>query len=143
MTAPILPNKPRMRSTWSAEERAQWVELFERSGQTALEFCREHDLTPTTLAFWRSSQRRDPFAGQTPVASPIPGPAADAATDSDPEEEAEEAFVEVPLTALNAGSAPACAAAVTVRLTSGMQLEIASGTDPCWLSQLLASLQER
>lgn len=141
MTAQILPNKPRMRSTWSAEERAQWVELFEKSGQTALEFCREHDLTPTTLAFWRSSQRKDPFAGLTPVANPVPGPAA--ADNTDPEEEAEEAFVEVPLTALNAGSAPACAAAVTVRLTSGMQLEIVSGTDPCWLSELLDSLQRR
>jgi len=139
MTSQILPNKPRMRSTWSAEERAQWVELFERSGQTALEFCREHDLTPTTLAFWRS-QRKDPFAGLTPVANPVPDPVPADDTDSDSEEEA---FVEVPLAALNTGSAPASAAAVTVRLTSGMQLEIVSGTDPCWLSQLLESLQGR
>jgi len=119
MTAQALSNKPRTRSTWSAEERAEWVELFEKSGQTPLEFCRDNDLSPTTLAFWRS-QRKDT----------VTRPDVD-----------ESAFVEVPLAALNSGAAPACAAAVTVRLVGGMQLEILSGTDPAWLSELLAALR--
>jgi transposase-like protein len=116
MTAQALSIKPR---TWSAEERAEWVALFENSGQTALEFCRDNDLSPTTLAFWRSQRK-------------------DAATRPDLDEAA---FVEVPLAALNSGAAPACAAVVTVRLVGGMQLEIVSGTDPAWLSQLLTALR--
>jgi len=81
---------------WSAEERAEWMALFENSGQTALEFCRDNHRSPTTLAFWRSQRK-------------------DAAIRPDLDEAA---FVEVPLAALNSGAAPACAAAVTIHWPS-------------------------
>src|SRR5262245_46927164 len=123
MTTQILSSNPRTRRTWSAEERAEWVELFEKSGQTAVEFCRDNDLTPTTLAFW-PAQLKD-SAGLENLAEDL--------------EEA--ALVEVPLSALNAGSARSSTAAVTIRLNSGTQLEVLAGTDPAWLSQLLAALK--
>lgn len=123
MTIQAPSNKPRTRCTWSAEERAEWVELFEKSGQTAVEFCRDNDLTPTTLAFWRA-QLKDSVGRENLT-----------------EELEEAALVEVPLGAFNAGSAPSSAAAVTIRLNSGTQLEVLAGTDPAWLSQLLAALK--
>jgi len=120
MTTRALLSKPRTRCTWSAEERAEWVELFENSGQTAAEFCRANGLALTTLAFWRAQLKASVGRGSLE----------------------DGALVEVPLAALNAGSAPASAAAVTIRLSGGTQLEVVTGTDPAWLSQLLLVLRD-
>jgi len=119
MTAQAFLSKPRTRCTWSAEERAEWVELFENSGQTAAKFCRDNDLSPATLAFWRA-QLKD-SVGQNSLE--------------------DGALVEVPWEALNADSAPVSTAAVTIRLNGGTQLEVLAGTDPAWLSQLLLVLR--
>jgi transposase-like protein len=91
------------------------VALFEKSGQTALEFCRDNDLAPATLSLWRAQ---------------LQGAAGDA--------EGAGELVEIPLATLSAPSA--VSAAVTMRLPGGVQLQIVAGTDPAWLSALLRAL---
>ncbi len=105
--------KPRAGCTWSPSERAEWVALFEKSGQSITEFCRDNDLSPIALSAWRT---------QLGAAAPGAG-----------------ALVEVPLATL--GARPASAAAVTIRLANGTQLEVPCGTDPTWLTGLVGALQ--
>ena len=105
--------KPRTRVTWSVEDRAAWLELFTKSGQTAAEFCRDNDLPQATLSFWlRQSQEVPVEPGElVEVALPVPVTAADRA-----------------------------AGTVTVQLPSGARLEVPVGTDTAWFTGLLQSL---
>jgi transposase-like protein len=112
MSETSIPKAPRSRVNWTAPERAEWLALFEKSGQTAAEFCRDNDLSPATLSFWLRQQGA-------------------------PEPEQEPALVEVMMP--TPSTAPA-SAAVTVRLPSGLRMEITAGTDPKWLAQLLRVL---
>jgi hypothetical protein len=99
--------KPRTRVTWTPTERAEWLELFEKSGLTAADFCEANGLSPATLSFWL--RRQEPQTGE------------------------EAALVEVSMLALSPVSGSS--AAVTMHLLSGVRLEIAAGTDPvCWRS---------
>jgi len=111
MSDTSIPKAPRSRVNWTASERAEWLALFEKSGQTAAEFCRDNDLSPATLSFWLRQQ----------VA---------------PEPEQEPALVEV---MMPLSTAPA-SAAVTIQLPSGLRMAITAGTDPKWLAQLLRVL---
>lgn len=110
MSDASIPKTPRSRVNWTAAERAEWLALFEKGGQTAAEFCRDNDLSPATLSFWLRQQAA-------------------------PESHDEPALVEVPMPALS--TAPA---AVTIQLPSGLRMEITAGTDPKWLAQLLRVL---
>jgi transposase-like protein len=110
MTETAIP-KARTRVNWTAAERTEWLALFEKSGQTAAEFCRDNDLSPATLSFWRQQ-----------VGS---------------ESNAESGLVEVPMPSLNLSGSRA---AVTLHLSGGARLEIVAGTDPAWLSQLVRAL---
>lgn len=105
-----LMKPPRARVTWTPEERAEWLAMFEMSGQTAAEFCRDNDLSPATLSWWL----RKPQAAE--------------ATEGE--------FVEVPVPTPRAASNTA----VTMHLSSGARLEIATGTDVAWLAQLLRAV---
>lgn len=104
--------KPRTRVMWSAAERAEWLALFERSGQTAAEFCRQNDLSPATLSFWLRQQQ--------------------GTSDSE-----DGALVAVPMAA-----APdrAATAIVGVELPSGLRLQVPVGADTPWLGALLQSV---
>jgi len=104
--------KPRTRVMWSAAERSQWLSLFDKSGQTAAEFCRDNDLSPATLSVWRQ---------QSGDAEPT-----------------EARLIEVPMPKISApsGGTPA----VTLQLPSGARMDILVGTDPAWLAQLLRAL---
>jgi len=46
--APPISTKVRTRVNWTPAERAQWLSLFEKSGQSVSEFCRANDLPPAT-----------------------------------------------------------------------------------------------
>jgi transposase-like protein len=48
--------KPRTRVIWTPAERAEWLALFEKSGQSVSELCRANDLVPATLSLWRQQQ---------------------------------------------------------------------------------------
>ena len=104
--------KPRTRVMWSAAERAEWFALFERSGHTAAEFCRQNDLSPATLPFWL--RRQQGASGE------------------------DSALVEVPLAAAPALEL-AAAAIVGVELPSGLRLQVPVGADIAWLGALLRS----
>lgn len=103
------------RRRFSAEERAQWVEMYERSGQSLREFSSEHGLIQSNLSRWQR-QLRAAANGKRGSGS----------------------FVEVNVTA----SAPQSASSAPVRvcLSGGMTMEVASGTDALWLAQVLRAL---
>ena len=106
--------KPRTRVQWSATERAEWLAMFEKSGQSVSEFCRANDLPPATLSLWRSQQ-----SGGATGAGP-------------------DGIVEIPAAAVEAHVN--ATAAVTMQLPGGVRLEIAAGTDPLWLARLARAL---
>jgi transposase-like protein len=116
MAENLVP-KSRTRVSWTAAERAEWLRLFEQSGQSAAEFCRNNDLSPATLSFWVRQQQ----GTRTTEGAEAP------------------ALVEVSMPAETAPSGSV--AAVTVQLPGGVRLEIVAGTDPAWFAQLLRALQ--
>jgi transposase-like protein len=103
------------RRQFSAEERAQWVELYERSGQSLRQFSGEHGLVQSNLSRWRR-QLRAATTGKRGSGS----------------------FVEVSVTA--SPPQPVSAAPVRVCLSGGMTMEVTSGTDALWLAQVLRAL---
>jgi len=106
--------KPRTRVMWTAAERAEWLALYERSGQSAAEFCRQSDLSPATLYFWLRQQQG-------------------AASGQDGE------LVEVPL-AVSTALERRTGGIVGVELPSGLRLQVPVGVDIVWLSALLQSV---
>jgi transposase-like protein len=62
--APSAPKQRRTRRRWIPQQRAQWVALFEKSGQSVLRFCRDHDLRAATLSLWRAQRRRSGEGGK-------------------------------------------------------------------------------
>jgi len=106
--------KPRTRVMWTAAERAEWLALYERSGQSAAEFCRQNDLSPATLYFWLRQQQGAP-SGQ------------------------DGELVEVPL-AVATALERRTSGIVGVELPSGLRLQVPVGTDISWLSALLQSV---
>lgn len=96
---------------WTPAERAEWLGLYRASGQTVAAFCRANEIAYASLSLWlRQSE---------------PGRASDAGE-----------LVEVPMAAL----CGAATTAVKVHLPGGAGLEIAPGTDPLWLAQLVRAL---
>jgi transposase-like protein len=108
--------KPRTRVSWTAAEKADWLALYEKSGQSVSEFCRANDLAPASLSLWRSQQR-----GEVEAVS----------------EDENGALVELPAAALI--GAPTATVA-RMRLPRGIRLEVPTGTDPAWLGVVLKSL---
>ena len=107
--------KPRTRCTWTAGERAAWLNLFERSGKTLAEFCRDNGLAAATLSFWRTHSQGKAAAG-------------DAAAE----------LIEVPRTSVSEIAAPTpIADPVILQLHGGMRLQIPPGTDPAWLAEIV------
>jgi hypothetical protein len=43
-TPPPLAAKPNSRVNWTAAERAEWLTMFDKGGQSVSEFCRTNDL---------------------------------------------------------------------------------------------------
>jgi hypothetical protein len=108
-------SKPRAtRVTWSAQERAEWLRLFQQSGQTAAEFCRDNGLSPATLSVWRQ---------QLPEAS-------------------EGSLVEIPQGASGVSVPTPGTRVVAVTLPSGLRFDIPSGIDMTWFGQLLQALAD-
>src|SRR5882724_10394879 len=54
----LEPRKPRELRKRSADERARLLALFERSGQTHKQFCREHEVALSTMTFWLRQARQ-------------------------------------------------------------------------------------
>jgi len=103
----------------SAGERQRLLALFEHSGQSQKRFCRENQLPLSTLTYWlRQARQRAPEA-------------------------LEGVLVEVPWSAASSSvtrAGEASRGAVDVRLPNRVELRVAVGTDPAWLSELLRGL---
>jgi hypothetical protein len=108
--------KPRSRVNWTAAERAEWLTMFDRSGQSVSEFCRTNDLPPATLSLWRSQQKGD---------------AGNAGNDEG------SGLVEIPVSALGGTQN---IMVLRIDLPNGVHLEVPTGTDPPWLGAVLKTL---
>jgi transposase-like protein len=122
-STPVSTSKSRTRCNWSAEERAEWIGLFEESGQTATEFCRQNDLPVATLSWWRSQLRGDP-SGASDGGELIELP------QSSISEAAARVDSKVPARDSNA---------ITLRI-DGVELTVPAGTDIAWLTDLIRAL---
>jgi transposase-like protein len=45
------------RLQFSAEDRRQWIEQYERSGQSVRDFCRDNPLCQSSLSRWLRQRR--------------------------------------------------------------------------------------
>jgi transposase-like protein len=111
-----LAPKSRTRVSWTAAERAEWLRLFEQSGQSAAEFCRNNDLSPATLSFWVRQQPGN--ADHRRSRGTRPGRSVDARRDCAERQRCDRH-----------------------QLPGGLRIEIVAGTDPAWFAQLLRALQ--
>lgn len=114
------PRKSRVLRKRSAEERAQLLALFERSGQTHKQFCREHEVALSTMTFWLRQARRSARSRSAGVLVEVPGNVTTLASPRD-------------VTLLSMGS-------VDIRLPNRVELSVSAGTDSAWVSQLLREL---
>lgn len=107
---------PRSRRVYTPQEKAEYHALFEQSGMTQVDFCREMGINESTFSLWCRTAREEPS-----VAAPQ--------------------FAEVQLSAPTTGETTA--ATVTVQLPSGAKLEVNAATDAVWqgLGLLLKALQ--
>jgi hypothetical protein len=116
-----LSTVKRQRVSWSAEERMDWVKMFEASGKPMSEFCRENGLAEATLSLWRKLMRVPDSAGEP------------------------SALVQIPATQIKSPAAPPAmmpdGAALKLRLPCGIELDVAVGTDAQWLAGVVRALQ--
>jgi transposase-like protein len=113
-TTDSTPETPRRRR-FTPRDRKRLMSLYRRSGQSAVQFCRDHDVCPSSLWRWlgrnRQSGEESSRAGE---------------------------LVEIPMAAFRAPEK--ASAAVTMQITGVALLEVAVGTDPEWLGALVRAL---
>jgi len=103
--------RARTRVNWTPAERAEWLALFEKSGQSMSEFCRANDLPSATLSLWRQSQAGASAGSEGGV------------------------LVEISSAALM--NTPGPRPTVTIRLPGGIVLETTADADSAWLGALV------
>ena len=106
----------RRRRQRRAAQRMRYLDLFEKSGLSAVEFCREHGLCKQTLYNWRHRARR---AGSV-TAAPSPR------------------FAEVAVTTATASGA---ASGICIHLAGDVSVEAGVGTDAGWLARVIYELR--
>lgn len=113
--------KPRVLRKRTAEERARLLALFERSGQTHKQFCREHAVALSTLTFWLRQARQSAQGHSAAVLVELPGRSV-ATLDS------------------SRGTALLSLGSADIRLPNRVELSVSAGTDSAWVGQLLREL---
>jgi transposase-like protein len=103
--------RPRRRFT--PRDRQRLVRRFEKSGQSAVAFCRDNEVCASSLWRWLARRGREESSGGG-------------------------GLVEIPMMAMQAQDLGA--AAVRMELAGGTRLEIATGTDTAWLAALVRAL---
>jgi transposase-like protein len=114
--------KSRTRTCWSEQDKTEYLALFEQSGLSAADFCRQLGISAATFSLWRRTAR-----GEAPPAGVgAPG------------------FAQVCLSGLEQGVRPtqpgSAAASVVIHLPGGTKLEAPVGADVAWLVQLAKTL---
>jgi len=105
----------RSRRRFTPRERKRLTSLYEKCGQSAVEFCRENNLSTSSLWRWLARAR-----------------------EADRDDANTDGLIEIPMLSLRAPDAQA--AAVTMQLTGGTRLEIVAGSDAAWLGALVRAL---
>lgn len=107
----------RLRRFYGAEDRVRFLALFERSGQSAPEFCRQHGVGQSSLNAWRRGRGLPEGA------------------------EARSRLVKVGVSGAGMNGSPELPnTRVLIRLSAGRQIEVAAGTDVSWLAALAQRL---
>lgn len=102
------------RRQFSGEDRARWIEQYQRSGQSVRDFCRDHAVCQSSLSRWLR-QKRIAAAGQ---------------------------HLQGSLVEVRVAPAPSSAvASVKVCLPGGVTMEVSDVTDATWLGAVLRALQ--
>jgi len=110
----VKPTK-QQRRRFTARDRKRLMRLYRRSGQCAVEFCRDKEVCPSSLWRWLAQER---CSGQ--------------------ERHSSGELVEIPMAALHAPRA--AVAVVTMQIAGGARLEVTAGTDPAWIGALVRAL---
>ena len=97
----------------SAQDWAQWLRLFETSGQKVKEFCREKGLPPSSFSYWRRRLR------------------------SQPGTKASEKLIEIRPAAVRAGVG---SWAMRIAVRGGICVEVEEGTEASWVAGVVRAL---
>ena len=97
--------------------RQRLIEQFENCEQSLTEFCEENGICRSSLWRWLAQRRREQMGAGALV-------------------EISERALKKPVSS----TAVHPVASVTVELTTGARLQIAAGTDPTWLAELVRAL---
>lgn len=62
-TTPAAETAPKSRKVYTAQEKAEYLALFEQGGMSPADFCREMSLNEATFSLWRRQARES--AGST------------------------------------------------------------------------------
>jgi transposase-like protein len=106
--------KKQGRRRFTAQDRKRLMSLYKRSGQGTVNFCRDHEVCPSSLWRWLAQARSN---GQTASSS--------------------SELVEIPAAALRSELA---VAALTMQIAGGTRLDVVAGTDPEWIGALVRAL---
>ena len=116
------------KQTWELRQQERetlWrkrVGAWSRSGLSQAAYCRQQGLAPADFSWWKHElARRDGLAAASPA---------------QPSSERLPQFVPLQVTAVNTRGA--CA----LELRNGRRLQIDSGTDPRWVAELAAALED-
>lgn len=112
---------PRSRRAYTAQEKADYLALFEKSEMRQADFCREMGLNGSTFSIWIRARRGETKTAASSMAEPQ--------------------FAQVRLSAPMSTTAESMT--VTVHLPSGAKIEVSPVTDALWqgLGLLLKTLQ--
>ena len=103
------------RRRFTVEDRSRWMEQYERSNQSVRDFCRGQGLCQSSLSRWlrqrRAAGKVRHHEGSLVEVRGVLAPVADST------------------------------ASVKVRLSGGVTMDVASGTDATWLAGVLRALQ--
>jgi hypothetical protein len=118
------------RSTFTPEERAQWISRFRSSGLTQVQFVQQCGLKLKTFRGWLYRQRRQRVASTVPQKTRTPKPKPPTAT-----------FRELKAAALWSDSASAEWMA-EVTWPGGVTVRLGSGAEASWVEVLLRAVRQ-
>lgn len=118
------------RSTYTPEERAQWISRYRSSGLNQLKFAQQHGAKSKTLRGWLNWQRRRRVVSTVPQEIAAPEPKSPTTT-----------FREIKAPALWPGPTSAGWAA-EVTCPSGVTVRLRDGAEVSWIKASLGAVRQ-
>jgi transposase-like protein len=118
------------RSTYTSEERTQWISRYRSSGLSQVQFAQQHGLKLMTLRGWLHRQRQGRAASTVPQKTAAPEPKSPTTT-----------FREIKAAALWPDPLSAGWAA-EVTWPSGVSVRLRQGAEVSWMKALLGAVRQ-